>query len=463
MVIPWMVATTRLSRPRTPHTRASLRSVERVGDALAVLGLALGLRLAFSLLMAGTFDNDEFVYLALGRQVAQGAVPYRDFAFFHPPGILAVLAALNPLTALWWPLVRLADAVIDSLTAVLVWRAGRHLFDRRTALAAGVLYAVNPVALVAAVRVDQEAPMMALGMAALVILLTTRSRPAALVAGACLAAACWIKYPMVLYLPLAALAARRSLIPVVAGFTAATIALFAPYAGELHPLYNDTIRWQLVGRYPTPISLRLLTAGIFWVLVNPFAVVGLVRRQAPLWVILGYLSGAVFLIPANTYPHYFMLAAPFAALLGAPAAARLVRLPRAVLVGACLALLGLWRVGVAALSGQPAFIPANTFAATVPAVRLIDRVTPPGTPMVSDQMQYSYLAHRPEIDQYFWDAPTLVSARRLEHGLTSRSVAVLAGAWYYFPPGLMAYLDAHGTHRYLGQTQVWLLARPPHR
>ncbi|MBV9279699.1 MAG: hypothetical protein JOZ41_06430, partial [Chloroflexi bacterium] len=147
-------------------------------DALALFGLALGLRLVFSILMANTFDEDEFVYLALGRDVAHEAVPYRDFAFFHPPGILAVVALLNPIISWWWPVARLVSLLIDSGTVVLVGCIGSRLYGRRAGWAAAILYAVNPVVLVAAVRVDQEVLVTALGTLGLTLVVTRPSKRA---------------------------------------------------------------------------------------------------------------------------------------------------------------------------------------------------------------------------------------------------------------------------------------------
>jgi len=89
------------------------------------------------LLTANTFEKNEFVFLALARDVAGGAMPYRGFAFFHPPDVLVLLGFLNPFTTLWWSLARLVDVLIDSCTAALVCCIGSRLYARRAALAAG--------------------------------------------------------------------------------------------------------------------------------------------------------------------------------------------------------------------------------------------------------------------------------------------------------------------------------------
>jgi len=444
--------------PRDRHRVWRFPSRHR--DALAVFALALGLRLVFSALMANAFDKNEFVYLALGRDVAHGAIPYRDFAFFHPPGILVVLAFLDPLTRLWWPLARLVDVLIDSATATLVWRVGVHLYGRRLALVAGVLYAVNPVVLVSAVRVDQEALITALGMTGLTLLLTKRSHTAAAAAGACLGAACWIKYPALAFFPVYVVAAPRRLPAWLLGFLSATALLFFPYLGDVHRLYDDTIAWQLFHRRSTPLSMRLKTTAIFWVIANPLAVVALLRVRKPLWLVLGFATGCVFILTRSAYSPYFVPIAPFAALLGAPLAARLIRMPRRVTVLGSLAIAIAWAVGIRVLGSERGYVIASRFSDIRPVIQLIDRSTSPGTPVLANHLEYAYLAGRPWIAHYFWDDHDMLSAQYLQRRLRRRSMVVL----YPFsdrpsyPKGFIPYLDAHYAHLELHDAAVWLMA-----
>ena len=80
---------------------------------------------------------------------------------------------------------------------------------------AGVLYAVNPLALVSSSRVGQDPLITLLGVAGLALLLTRSSWGAAALAGACLGLALWIKYPAVYFVPIFVLAAPRRA-PVIA-------------------------------------------------------------------------------------------------------------------------------------------------------------------------------------------------------------------------------------------------------
>ncbi|GAC1400674.1 MAG: hypothetical protein NVSMB52_14320 [Chloroflexota bacterium] len=425
-------------------------------DVLAVFLLALGLRFMFSALIANTFDKNEFVYLALGHNVAGGAVPYRSFAFFHPPGILVVLGLLDPLINFWWPLARLVNSVIDSVTAVLVWRVGNHLHGRRTGLAAAVLYAVNPVVLISAVRIDQEVLITALGMAGITFLVTAHSQRTAIGAGVCLAAACWIKYPMLVFLPVYMLVSPRRALSCLHGFFAATLLLFFPYAGDVRQMYDDTVTWQLFLRDRTREDVRLLTTAIFWLIINPLAVGALLKAQRPLYLVVGFMTGCVFLFTSSVYSPYFVPVAPFAALLGAPLAVDFIRVPRWAVLTACLTFVAAWAAAVGTLASEQGFIIASRFTAIRPIVLFIDRSTPSGTPILANRFEFAYLAGRPWVAHYFWDYHTLVNSQSLARRLTKNSLIVLypVTSKTAYPTGFVSYLDAH--YARVSHLGIWL-------
>jgi Dolichyl-phosphate-mannose-protein mannosyltransferase len=448
-----------LRLPRLLVSRFRLLS-PRTRDALAVFGLAIALRLVFSALMANTYDEDEFVYLALGRDLAHGAIPYRDFPFFHPPGILVVLQFLDPLTSVWWPLTRLVNVLIDSVTAVLVWRVASHLYGRREALSAGILYAVSPVVLVSSVRVDQEIIMTALAMVGVTLLVTRNSLKTALLAGACLALACWIKYPMIVFLPVFVLLSPGRKRATLFGFLAAIVLLFLPYLGEIRQLYQDTISWQLISRQTTPLGMRLETSLMFWLILNPFAVGALLWLKNPRWMVLGFSTGCIFIFTSTAYSHYFVPIVPFAALLGAPLASRIVRVSRTAIVLGSFAIAAAWSTGIGALASQPGYV-TSRFSQIQPAVRLIDRITPPGTPILADGFEYSFLAGRPWVAHYFWNDQSVVSAQYLEKSLTHRTVIARYPdrSRIAYPHGLTNFLSSHYVQMRVGGTVLWLVGR----
>lgn len=427
----------------------------RLRQLLIVLAAALLLRVGFALLTANTYDYDEFVLLLNGRDYAHGAVPYRDFMFFHPPGMLVLLRAVEPLTALWWPLARGMVLVIDSATAGLVWYLGRRLYGSRGGLAAGLLYALNPLALIAAVRVGQDSIITAMGMAGLVLLLSDRSWKNAVLAGVCLAVALWVKYPAVYFLPVYILVAPRRTVGMALGLVVAGAALFLPYHAELQALWNQTVQFQRA-RWSMDFGTRIETTALFWLAVNPLALVAL-RHRPPLWAAAGFVLGGLFVFTSQVYYHYFAPVVPFAALLGAPAALYFTRLAKPVLV----ALIGGVALGwglIIDLGGQsPLFVTAARLSDIQPTIRLLDCATQADAPILADRYEYPYLANRHAVAHYFWNVGVLVDAKYLEQRLPHAQAVVLSyGASSGYPAGLVAYLNTHYRRLDTRANTVWL-------
>jgi hypothetical protein len=437
-------------------------------DAVTVLATALLLRLLFALLTADTYDPDEFVVLALSRDFAHGAVPYQDFMFFHPPGALVFFRLVQPLTALWWPFARGVVLLIDCGSAVLVWRIGCLLFDRRTALLAGLIYAASPIPLLAAARVGQDSIITALGLLGLLALLSKRSASGAVVAGVCLGAAFWFKYPAVLFLPVYALAAPRR-IPVVLGSAlVAVAALFAPFAAHLSALGHESIGWQAFGRGREDLLHRAAAVVAFMLLLNPLTLPALVAwgksiRQrlrpadsrlttdrsapAPLWMVAGFVAGVFFVFSAQVYYHYFVPMVPFAALLSAPLLSRRLggiqpagRYVARVAIAGSTALFGLWAAAVN-LGVTRDGLAELSLGSIRPAVQLVERSTERNQPVLTDQFEYAYLARRPSASDYFWDMQAATSARTLESELRAGDAVVATNEGSSYPAGFVPYLE----------------------
>lgn len=440
----------RLQRPSIPWGDA-------LRDALIVFGWALALRLLFTAITADSYDPDEFVVLALSRDFAHGAIPYHSFMFFHPPGVLALFRVLQPIVSWWWPSARIVTVLIDSVTALLVWRIGMHLYDRRRALVAGLIYGASPIALLASVRVGQDSIITALGMAGLLLLLSRRSVVGTVLAGVCLGLAFWFKYPAILFVPVYVLAApRRAIISVgVAALTA--LGALAPFMQDAHGLYSQTITWQLFHRAHADLAHRLMGVFSFWLLLNPLALPAALRFRFPRWVLAGFTMGGVFLLSSEVYYHYFVPIVPFAALLSAPLLVyTLQQAPRLATAGG-MALVSMWAIainlgpaqqglGILQLSGLSA------------AVRIIDRATTHKQHVITDQFEYAYLARRPSATDYFWDMQNVVSAGSLERHLRTTGAVVGTGdIATAYPPGFIAYLDRRCYIRVrAGIVTIWL-------
>jgi hypothetical protein len=417
---------------------------------------ALLVRVAFTAAIGRTYDFDEFVLLLLGRDYAHGATPYGGFMFFHPPGVLLLLRAIEPLTSLWWPIARVLTAVVDALTCAAVYRIALKTFDRRTGITAAVLYGTSPLALVSAARFGQD-PLIAFLVVLGVLLLVERQGTwAAVAAGCCLALATWVKYPAAAFLPAYLLLAWRRAPALLAGGAAAGAVLLAPFLPEIDPLIRQTVRFQS-HRWKMHVDIRLFTAAIWWLGVSPLAPLSLAARR-PLWLRIGFLTGAVFLVASQVYYHYFVPVAPFAAILGAPLAVQLTRVvyARIAAVIALAVLVAGWAIWLNVGGPSPLYVTAAHLSGVQPAVHLLRRTVPTRGAVLGDQLEYAYLANRPALDDYFWNIGVLVNARYLEKRVPRAQAVVLSyGASSGYPRGFVAWLDRQYRRQNVGAATVW--------
>ncbi len=459
-------------------------------DLLLVAGFALGLRILFLALTSDTYDYDEFVVLLLSRDFAHGAIPYQDFMFFHPPGVLVVFRALEPVTALWWPLARILVSCLDVATALLVWKIGTVLWGRRTGVAAGILYGLSPLALVSAVRVGQDPLITFLGTLGLFLLLSRSSWRSAAAAGICLGIAVWIKYPAIYFLPIYVLAARQRASLAVPVSLCVFGILMLPFHAQIGDLYAQTVTFQR-DRWSMSLDTRVETTLLFWLIASPLALPGIVMQRRPLWLSIGFLLGGLFDVTSQVYYHYFVVVVPFAALASAPVAIRLidavssawirrrtrlrVQLPsyvtsavgrkarwRPVLfASAAMAMTIAWAELIQWGGSSPLYVTAAHLSALTPTVDLLDKDTSPTQPILGDRFEYAYLADRPAKLHYFWNVGTLVDAGFLEPRLPHKGAVVESyGASSGYPAGLTNYLDSRYDRIDTGPTSVWLLGRP---
>jgi hypothetical protein len=101
--------------------------------ATTVLAMALRLYLVarHGLLTSGTIEYDDGVYLGAGLRLTQGVLPYRDFAFVQPPGILllslpAALIGHVASTSAGLAVARLLTVVVSVVCVPLAGRLVQH-------------------------------------------------------------------------------------------------------------------------------------------------------------------------------------------------------------------------------------------------------------------------------------------------------------------------------------------------
>jgi alpha-1,2-mannosyltransferase len=130
-----------------------LRSMSPAGLAiLAATALALALRLFLvtrpGFLTSGTVEYDDGVYLGAALRLLHGALPYKDYAFVQPPGIVVVAlpgAVVGSLTsqAAGLAAARVLSVLASTACVPLAGRLLRHRGALACAVTAGLL-AVYP-------------------------------------------------------------------------------------------------------------------------------------------------------------------------------------------------------------------------------------------------------------------------------------------------------------------------------
>jgi hypothetical protein len=94
-----------------------------------------------------------------------------------------------------------------------------------------------------------------------------------------------------------------------------------------------------------------------------------------------------------------------------------------------------------------------------PAIQLVERSTKRTQPVLTDQFEYAYLAHRPSVADYFWDMRSVIDARSLERRLRGTAAVVGTGGGGSYPPGFITYLaHRHYPHTRVGGATIWLLS-----
>jgi hypothetical protein len=329
--------------------------------------------------LAQPAGGDQGLYLFEGQQLLGGAVPYRDVWDQKPPGIAGVSALLWRI----WPhqsVVAAADLAAAGLTAWLLVTLGRRIFGGAAGwmAAAAFLFFGDPSFTGAGgmyVRAQCETFIALAVTLALVVNQPARRPGHAVLAGAMLGLAFWLKYNALAYIvpmivaawvrPVSEGGRPRDLTMIAVGF-AAVVAIGLTYFamhGGLTDLRLATFDYNL--RYSSETyagpgatitylaALPFVRAHVHFLwFLGGVGVVLLVIARAPrgaLAVTLAWLAAAMVSIAVNgarELPQYFVQAGPPLALAAGGGLAALAGRSQLLRVLAGLVMLiGLWRVG----------------------------------------------------------------------------------------------------------------------
>lgn len=378
-----------------PGPAASARS--RRTFAVAALGmLAIAARLA---LLDGTAglsaprSYDDGVYFAAAVQLVHGNLPYYDFLFLHPPGIVLILAPFAALTHVVSDptaliTARLAVISLGAVNTVLVARLAWP-WGRAAGLSAGVLYAVLPLAASPETLTFLEPFGTTSLLLAVWLLNRTSAHPWLYVAGGILALGplvkLWSALPAVLvlawYLRVRGWRATRDVLIGASAFALTVIVPFAAAAPTqmwryvvLDQLgrtggYNGTHRLpQLFGLStsgPGAVRGQYALAGFLITIAALAAVAAWRAHRGRLWVMLLTVQFATLVATPVFTSHYMAFIAPaYVLVLAAGATTVPARIRRPLTAAVAIPLLA---ATVPAYTAVGASFPAGRITAALPA------------------------------------------------------------------------------------------------
>ncbi len=316
-------------------------------------------------MLLGSPEYDDGVYLGSAIRLVDGALPYRDFAFMSPPGIVLLMAPLGLLakatsTATAMVAARILMVCVGAASVPLAGRLVRHRGLLATTVACGLL-AVHPAAVKASSTLFLEPWLVLLCLLAAIAVFDgdrISDRRGRLVwGGVAIGFAVAIKlFPVVpafvlLVVVLASRVPRRAvqyLGGAIAGFCIPVVpfVLLAPSAfmhnvilAQLHR--TDVSRVRATIRLVQMLGLTFISLSLQQIQIIAVVTAGLVivctvvawwlSRSAPPpldWFALGTagLTAIAFMLPVDFYSHYAAFFAPFLALSLALSSARLLSL-----------------------------------------------------------------------------------------------------------------------------------------
>jgi len=360
--------------------------------------------------------SDISDYLGAAVRLVNGSLPYRDFVFLQPPGILVLLSPFAFVSHLIGTrdalaILRLSTLVVAGLNVLLVGRLVRHRGRLATLVACGVmaLYPAERYALNAGL-LEPVTVLFCLAGASLIL---DRDGLAAgrrmLLGGMLFGVAGAVKGPAIIpVIVIAALTAsnlRRRLLPFLGGVTAAFGALLLPFL-VLAPaaLFHDVVATQLAripGSIRTSVATRLqemtfegggtgayvATVAIVLVIV---AALAMSRKRPTALDVFGLatlaVATAVQFATHQYYPQYPAFLAPFLAIVLGMAVSRLAswRVPRVTSVVAA--------AGIGALLVAQIYVVERRATSDVGSA--VDSVVPAGACALADRPEIVVTANR---------------------------------------------------------------------
>ena len=120
------IAVAALGWPALTRAAASLPSWAPLAAEGVAVAAVLALYLLFKVVGLHPSDTDDNIYFYMAKRLAEGAVPYRDFFFAHPPVHLLVPALVFRVFGFSIGVAKAIPALAQAAAGLLLYRAGRR-------------------------------------------------------------------------------------------------------------------------------------------------------------------------------------------------------------------------------------------------------------------------------------------------------------------------------------------------
>jgi 4-amino-4-deoxy-L-arabinose transferase-like glycosyltransferase len=137
---------------------------------LIIVSMILGLILRLFLVVSQPIGGDSGLFLYWAKLINNGKIPYRDFFIRDPVYIYLVALSISTL-GISFPVASLASVVPSVMTAPILYKVSREIFDQVTGLVSALIFSFAPTILWYGTVIDERSLMLflsVLGMWALV-------------------------------------------------------------------------------------------------------------------------------------------------------------------------------------------------------------------------------------------------------------------------------------------------------
>lgn len=135
--------------------------------------------------------GDEFYYISRAALLAEGLLPYKDFAYSYTPGLLPILALPQYLFGTSYLMMRKITLFTDVLNVLLIFLISTRMYSRRAGWMAAIIYLTNYYSIKSSSTTMSEVYILFFILAGFYLIIIGK-KP--LLSGFCLAYSIYIKY-----------------------------------------------------------------------------------------------------------------------------------------------------------------------------------------------------------------------------------------------------------------------------